>query len=159
MFAQGVPNLFLGTALLTFTYGGANGIIELGGEIINPGKVIPAAFFIAFPIVLIIYVVVAVSTVGAAAPQILLESEEPLIKVCQFTTGKVGLLFFITGGAILALTTTLNALFIVGTKSLLMIVNDKLLPHWMGKINKKSHTNCIHPLADSLSRTVPQIGI
>jgi len=140
MFAQGLPNLFLGTALLTFTYGGANGIIELGGEIINPGKVIPAAFFIAFPIVLIIYVVVAVSTVGAAAPQIFLESEEPLIKVCQLTSGKVGLLFFITGGAILALTTTLNALFIVGTKSLLMIVNDKLLPHWMGKINKKFST-------------------
>ncbi|UCD81760.1 MAG: amino acid permease [Desulfobacterales bacterium] len=140
MFAQGVPNLFLGTALLTFTYGGANGIIELGGEIINPGKVIPAAFFIAFPIVLIIYVVVAVSTVGAAAPQILLESEEPLIKVCQLTSGKVGLLFFIIGGAILALTTTLNALFIVGTKSLLMIVDDKLLPHWMGKINKKFST-------------------
>ncbi|UCD82184.1 MAG: amino acid permease, partial [Desulfobacterales bacterium] len=140
MFAQGLPNLFLGTALLTFTYGGANGIIELGGEIINPGKVIPAAFFIAFPIVLIIYVVVAVSTVGAAAPQIFLESEEPLIKVSQLTSGKVGLLFFITGGAILALTTTLNALFIVGTKSLLMMVNDKLLPPWMGKINKKFST-------------------
>jgi APA family basic amino acid/polyamine antiporter len=140
MFTKGLPNLFLGTALLTFTYGGANGIIELGGEIINPGKVIPAAFFIAFPIILIIYVTVAVATVGAVAPQILLESEEPLIKVCQLTSGRAGLLFFISGGAILALTTTLNALFIVGTKSLLMMVDDKLLPHWMGKINQKFST-------------------
>ena len=82
----------------------------------------------------------AVSTVGAAAPQILSESEEPLIQVCQLTSGKVGLLFFITGGAILALTTTLNALFIVGTKSLLMMVEDRLLPPWMGKINKKFST-------------------
>ena len=43
--ARGLPGLFLGTALLTFTYMGANGIIELGGEIINPGQVIPRAFF------------------------------------------------------------------------------------------------------------------
>lgn len=58
LLAQGLPNLFLGTALLTFTYVGANGIIELGGEIINPGQVIPRAFFIAFPIILAIYVLV-----------------------------------------------------------------------------------------------------
>ena len=44
------------------------------------------------------------------------------------TLGKTGLFFFVTGGAILALITTLNALFIVGTKSLLMIVQDRLLP-------------------------------
>ncbi len=140
MFAKGLPNLFLGTALLTFTYVGANGIIELGGEIINPGKVIPAAFFIAFPIILVVYVMVAVATVGAVPAQILMDSKEPLITVCRLTTGKAGLLFFVTGGAILALTTTLNALFIVGTKSLLMIVRDNLLPEWLGSVNKRFGT-------------------
>ncbi len=140
MFAKGLPNLFLGTALLTFTYVGANGIIELGGEIINPGKVIPAAFFIAFPIILVVYVMVAVATVGAVPAQILMDSQEPLITVCRLTTGKAGLLFFVTGGAILALTTTLNALFIVGTKSLLMIVRDNLLPEWLGSVNKRFGT-------------------
>ena len=140
MFARGLPNIFLGTALLTFTYGGANGIIELGGEIINPGKVIPTAFFIAFPIVLIVYVAVAFATVGAVPAQLLLESQEPLIKVSQLTLRKAGLIFFIAGGAILALTTTLNALFIVGSKSLLMIVDDNLLPHWLGKINQRFST-------------------
>ena len=135
MFAKGLPNLFLGTALLTFTYVGANGIIELGGEIINPGKVIPRAFFIAFPIIL-----VAIATVGAVPAQVLLDSREPLISVGRLTLGKTGLLFFVTGGAILALVTTLNALFIVGTKSLLMIVQDGLLPEWFGRLNMRFGT-------------------
>ncbi len=140
MFHKGTANLLLGTALLTFTYMGANGIIELGGEIINPGKVIPAAFFIAFPIIVFIYVMVAVTTVGAVPAQTLIEAKEPLIRVCQVTAGKAGLFFFVSGGAVLALTTTLNALFIVATKSLLMIVKDKLLPEWLGRLNRRFGT-------------------
>lgn len=140
MAAKGLSDLFLGTALLTFTYMGANGIIELGGEIINPGQVIPRAFFIAFPIILVVYALVAIATVGAVPAQVLLDSEEPLISVGRLILGKTGLLFFVTGGAILALITTLNALFIVGTKSLLMIVQDRLLPGWFGRLHPRYGT-------------------
>ena len=140
LFEKGLPNLLLGTALLTFTYVGTNGIIELGGEIINPGKVIPTAFFIAFPIILVVYVLVAVATVGAVPAEILLDSKEPLIRVSRLTTGKAGLFFFVSGGAILALMTTLNALFIVGTKSLLIIVEDGLLPTGLGRLNRRFGT-------------------
>jgi APA family basic amino acid/polyamine antiporter len=55
-FQKGGANLLLATALLTFTYFGANGIIELGGEVVRPGRVIPRAFFIALPIVSLIYI-------------------------------------------------------------------------------------------------------
>ena len=140
MLDKGLPNLFLGTALLTFTYVGANGIIELGGEIIDPGKVIPRAFFIAFPIILVVYVLVAIATVGAVPAQVLVDSPEPLIRVGRLTLGQTGLFFFIAGGAILALVTTLNALFIVGTKSLLMIIEDRLLPGWFGRLNRRFGT-------------------
>ena len=140
VFRKGPANLMLGTALLTFTYLGANGIIELGGEIINPGKAIPAAFFIAFPIVLIIYTLVAVATVGAAPMGMLWDAEEPLIRICQLTCGRAGVFFFITGGAVLALTTTLNALFIVGTKSLLMMARDHLLPGTLARCSRRFGT-------------------
>ena len=55
-------NLVLATALLSFTYFGANGIIELGGEIKDPGRTIPRAFAIAFAVVIAVYVLVAVAT-------------------------------------------------------------------------------------------------
>ena len=140
LFDKGLTNLFLGTALLTFTHMGANGIIELGGEIINPGHVIPRAFFIAFPIILVVYALVAIATVGAAPARVLLAAKEPLISVGRQMFGRTGLLFFVTGGAVLALTTTLNALFIVGTKSLLIIVDDRLLPGWLGRLNPRFGT-------------------
>jgi len=130
----------LGTALLTFTYFGANGIIELGGEIVNPGKVIPAAFFIAMPLVMLLYLAVALATVGAVPAHVLDDAAEPLLSVCQHTVGKTGILFFTVGGAVLALTTTLNAIFIVGTKSLLIMAQDHLLPTKLGRLNKRFGT-------------------
>ena len=137
---NGPAGLALGTALLTFTYFGANGIIELGGEIVNPGKVIPRSFIIAFAIVLFIYVAVAAATVGAVPPDFLKNAEEPLIQVCRRITGPFGILFFTVGGAILALTTTLNALFIIGTKSLLMMARDRLLPSKLGLLHQRFGT-------------------
>jgi len=142
--SSGLPNglagLALGTALLTFTYFGANGIIELGGEIVDPGKVIPRSFIIAFAIVFFIYTAVALATVGAVTPEFLKDTVEPLIQVCRRVTGPAGILFFTVGGAVLALLTTLNALFIIGTKSLLMVAQDGLLPAGLGMLHKRFGT-------------------
>jgi APA family basic amino acid/polyamine antiporter len=140
IFEKGSTSILLGTALLTFTYFGSNGIIELGGEIIDPGKTIPRAFFIAFPIIIIIYVSVAIATVGAATLSEMKNFDEPLISICKTTCSQSGVLFFIIGGAVLALTTTLNALFIFGTKSLLIIVEDRIFPAFLGKIHKRFRT-------------------
>ena len=65
IFDKGVPKLLLGAGLLTFTYLGANGIIELGGEIKEPGKVIPRALFINYLVVTALYLLVAIATTGA----------------------------------------------------------------------------------------------
>jgi APA family basic amino acid/polyamine antiporter len=140
VFQKGGANLLLATALLTFTYFGANGIIELGGEIVRPGRVIPRALLIALPLVSLIYIFVAIATVGAAPADGLAQATEPLIYVNQLTAGAAGVIFFVFGGAILALTTTLNALFIVGTKSLLIMVEDKLLPEIFGKVHSRFAT-------------------
>jgi basic amino acid/polyamine antiporter, APA family len=137
---NGTGSLFLGTALLTFTYMGSNGIIELGGEIKNPGKVIPRALLISFPVVAVLYLLVAVTTVNAVPWQTLAGTEEPVIGAARLSLGNAGFAFFILGGAVLALTTTLNALFIFGTKSLLVIIHDGLLPRSLGAINKKFGT-------------------
>jgi len=140
IFEKGSANILLGTALLTFTYFGSNGIIELGGEIIDPGRTIPRAFFIAFPVTAFVYISVSIATVGAAPLAELKNFDEPLISVCKITCSRGGVLFFIIGGAVIALTTTLNALFMFGTKSLLMIVDDNILPKSLGKIHKRFGT-------------------
>jgi APA family basic amino acid/polyamine antiporter len=134
------PNLLLGMALLSFTYFGANGIIELGGDIKNPGRVIPRAFAIAFAVVSVVYVAVAFATVGGAPLAQIIGEKEPLIAVSRCILSPAGTMYFVFFGAILAITTTLNALFIVGTKSLLMMVEDGLLPRKLGTHSRRFGT-------------------
>jgi basic amino acid/polyamine antiporter, APA family len=134
---KGPGNLILSFALLTFTYFGGNGIIELGSEIKNPGKTIPRAFFIAFPLVTILYVGVAIITVGSVPAESLKGATEPLVVAGKANLSSGIYLFFILGGAVLALLTTLNSLLIIGTRSLLMMVGDDMLPAWMGKLTAK----------------------
>jgi APA family basic amino acid/polyamine antiporter len=140
VFQKGGTSLMFATALLTFTYFGANGIIELGGEVVRPGRVIPKAFFIALPIVSLIYIFVAIATVGAVPAAETAGADEPLIYVSKHTATRTGFIFFVFGGALLALTTTLNALYIVGTKSLLVMVEDRLLPAVFGKVHRRFAT-------------------
>jgi APA family basic amino acid/polyamine antiporter len=140
MFQMGAGGLFLGVALLTFTYLGSNCIIELGDEIRDPGRVIPRALFIAFPVVTAVYLLVAFAAVNAVPWQSIAGVDEPLIGAARAVMGPAGLLFFVLGGAVLALTTTLNGLFIVGTKSLLVIIDDGLLPKSLGAVNRRFGT-------------------
>lgn len=140
IFNSTAGNLLLSTALLTFTYFGANGIIELGGEIKNPGKVIPRAFAIAFAVVGVIYIAVALATVGSVPLEKIIGKNEPLITVSRSIMSRVETAYFVFFGAILALITTLNALFIVGTKSLLIMVEDGLLPQKLGVLSKRFGT-------------------
>lgn len=132
--------LLLATALLAFTYFGANGILELGGEIVRPGVVIPRAFWIAFPVVATIYVAVALATVGAAPAADLLAADEPLVLVAERTCGTVGFRVFVLAGAVLALLTTLHALFLVGTRALMVLVDDGLLPAALGRLHPRFRT-------------------
>lgn len=140
IFEKGTGNLFLGVALLTFTYLGSNGIIEMGDEIKDPGRVIPRAYFIAFPIIMVIYLGVALATVNAVPWQSLVDVPEPLITVGKSTLGRAGLYFFVLAGAVLALTTTLNGLFMMATKSMMVITRDKLLPESLGIVNQRFGT-------------------
>ncbi len=137
---HGPGPLLLGSGLLTFTYLGANGIVELGGEIVDPGRIIPRAIFIALVVVALLYITVALVTVGALPDAELAAAAEPLVRVMENTAGRWGFVFFIGGGAILALTTTLNALFIIGTKSLLVVTGDRLLPPSLGRLHPRFGT-------------------
>ena len=134
---KGTGGLMLSFALLTFTYFGGNGIIEIGSEIRNPGKTIPRAFFISFPIVTVLYVGIAIITVGSVSRDSLTGAAEPLVVAGKANLSGGLYLFFILGGAVLALLTTLNSLLIIGTRSLLMMVKDDMLPWWMGKMTPK----------------------
>ncbi len=137
-FTGGLGGFAMAASILTFTLVGANAIIELGGEIKNPGKTIPRAFLISFPLVLVLYVFVAIIATG-----VLPWTEtagQPLTVVAKRFMGQASFNFFVFAGGLLAIVTTLNASLMWGTRSLLGVGADGLLPKRLTATNKRFGT-------------------
>jgi len=134
----GVGGLILASCLLTFTHTGSNGVIELGGEIKNPGRNIPLSLAVSVPIVVVFYVLIALVTVGvqpwaAAAGRPLTESAAAFMSGGLFA-------FFVIGGGVLAIVTSLNATFMFGTKSLMRMANDGWIPRSLMAVSERFAT-------------------
>lgn len=134
MFPQGFSGIFGAAALLTFATGGANVITHLGHDMKNPGRDIPVVMAIATIVVGIIYAFIALVASG------ILPVEEVVNKnlgvVASTFMPAPAYLFFMVGGAMIAITTTLNSTLGWVTKPLLMFVEDGYLPKRLGAVNK-----------------------
>jgi len=134
----GAYGFLIAASILTFTHLGANAIVELGGEIKDPGRTIPRTFIISIPLVTILYVFVAVTAVGVMPWTE--TAGRPLSIVAAACMHQSGLAFFILGGGLLAIVTTLNAGFMWGTKSLLVMSADGIFPASLARINERFKT-------------------
>jgi APA family basic amino acid/polyamine antiporter len=137
-FVMGFAGLIPAACLLTFTFLGANAVIELGGEIKNPRRNIPAAIFLCLSTVLMIYLLVAIVTVGVLPYTEI--AQQPLTIVAEKFLSYPAFVYFVLGGAFLAVVTTLNATYIWGTKSLLVMGADRIFPESLAAVNKRFST-------------------
>jgi APA family basic amino acid/polyamine antiporter len=135
---MGTLSIVSAAALLTFPYMGANAIIELGGEIKKPERTIPISFLISIPLVAVIYIAMSFVAVGVTGWEVC--ANKSLIESARAFLSPATLNFFIVGGAILAIATTLNATFMWGTKSLMIVGQDGLLPRALTRVNPRFGT-------------------
>ncbi|SDL27695.1 APC family permease [Natronincola ferrireducens] len=130
----GISGLFAAGALLTWAIGGANVVIHLGAEAKNPTKDIPFAIIAGTLIVALFYAVM--STVASGVLPVAEVAGQPLTLVAQRVLPKPLYIFFVVGGAMFALTTTLNSCFGWVTKPILQASVDGWLPKGLSKLNK-----------------------
>jgi len=137
-FAGGAGGFAVASSVLTFTILGANAAVELGDEIKNPSRNIPRSFFITIPAVTALYILLGLVAGGVG---------EPGAKPLDSLTGVAGVFlsgfpfyYFTVGGGFLAVVTTLNATFLWGTKSLVMIAEDGLFPEKLARVSKRFGT-------------------
>ncbi|WP_352426078.1 APC family permease [Aminomonas paucivorans] len=131
----GWRNLLSAGALYTWAIGGANVIVYLGAEAKNPTRDIPFVIILATLIIALFYALMA--TVAAGVLPIAEVAGQPLSVVAAKILPRPVYVFFIVGGAMFALTTTLNAALGWVTKPILQACVDGWLPSGLGVLTVK----------------------
>lgn len=132
---NGLTGLFTAAALLTFATGGGTAAAELGGEMRKPHRDIPLAIVGGTLVAAVLYVLIALPSAGVLP--ISQVANKPLTLVAHAAMPYGAYIWFIIGGAIVAVIATMNASLLWGTKSLLMAVQDGWFPRRLGDVNRR----------------------
>jgi APA family basic amino acid/polyamine antiporter len=129
----GIGGILQAAGLLFFAFAGYARIATLGEEVTDPTRTIPRAIPLALGITLVVYAVVAVSSLLAVGPEVLAGSEAPLA-----TAAAGGLSWAVplvrVGGTVAALGVLLSLLAGVSRTSFAMARNNEL-PSWLGAVH------------------------
>jgi basic amino acid/polyamine antiporter, APA family len=148
----GLAGLGIAAGVLFFAYMGANFIIDLGAEIKNAGRNIPLSFVISMPIVIVIYTLMGLVTVGTVPLNMC--ANQPLSVPAGHFMPEGLALFFTVGGGLLALATTINATFMFASRYIMVFAKDEVFPISLAGVNKKfgtPHWGLLIMLATSLA--------
>lgn len=128
--------LWSAVAILRYSLMGGGIVFTLGGEVKNPGKTIPASFFIGTALVTLFYCLIGFVVVGVAPIEAV--AHQPLSVSAALILGENSgaFKFFIVGGALLATLTTLNGSFLIYSRTLYAAAKDYVLPQVLTKTNK-----------------------
>src|SRR6187200_2366399 len=136
------PNGFSGTvdaaALIFFAYIGFDAISTSGEEAENPSRDLPYAIIGALLICTLLYIVVAVVTVGLAPASELAGSDAPLADALKAGAG-VGnwAADILSVGALIAITSVTLTVLYGQTRIMFAMSRDGLVPRWVGKLSPR----------------------
>lgn len=132
---NGFVDFMTAASLLTFATGGAEFLSELGGEMKNPGRDLPRAMIGSTVFVAIIYALIGV--VAAGVLPIDQVAGQSLVLVAKEIFPQPLYVFFIIGGGMFAVASTLNATFTWCTKGLLIAAEEGWLPEKASSLTKR----------------------
>lgn len=131
---NGFKPFLTGCVLLSFAAGGAKFVAENAGKIANPSKVLPRAMIMSTLIVSVFYAFIGIVAVGVLPFESV--AFKNLTVVAQTIFPPAVYLFFVFGGAMFALFTTLNGTLSWVTRGLQAAAKEGWLPEIFAKENK-----------------------
>lgn len=131
---EGPKNFLTGIALLSFACGGAKFIAENGDDIENPSTTIPKVIILSTSIVAVFYALIGIVAAGVLPLEMVVF--ENLTHVAKEIFPTWLYLFFVFGGAMFALLTTLNGTLSWVTRGLQAASREGWLPEKCAEENK-----------------------
>ena len=137
LFPKGIGVVALAAIPAYFSFSGFMVLAELAGEIRDPGRTIPRALGLSFGIVLTAYILVAVAVPGLLPWTSLGGVAAPVASAAEtFLPG--WLAKFVSIGALLAATTSINGILLVQSRELYAIAKDRVFPAFLSRLSPRS---------------------
>jgi APA family basic amino acid/polyamine antiporter len=137
-FPNGALGVGIAAGVLYFVCLGANFVVDIGGEVRDATVTIPRSFLLSVPLVLVIYAsigLVAVGSVGAEAM-----ADQTLAVPAEAFLPPAFQSLFVVAGALFAIATSINAVYIITPKYLEVLADDGLLPGVLAEKNDRFGT-------------------
>lgn len=124
---------------LFFSYAGFESLAQAAGEVKDSTKRLPMVFLKGICGAAAIFVVMSLVAFGVLPGPRLAVSSAPMAEVAAIYL-PTGAAWFITFGAIMAITTSLNSSMLVPSRLAVVFARDGLVPKWLGYINDRTST-------------------
>lgn len=136
---NGAGGLAASLVLLFFSYAGFESLAQTAGEVEGSTERLPRVFLRGVIITAIIFVLMSVVAFGVLPGSRLQASNAPMAEVASVYL-PVGAALFVTFGAIMAITTSINSTMLVPSRLAIILARDWLAPKWMGAIHPRTGT-------------------
>ena len=137
LFPSGAVGVVTAAGVLYFVCLGANFVVDIGGEIRDATVTIPKSFAVSVPLVLAIYASIGLVAVGVAGDA--MANATLAVAAERFLSPGLQSLF-VVGGALFAIVTSINAVYIITPKYLEVLADDGLFPDVLARRNARFDT-------------------
>lgn len=134
----GAMGVVTATVLLYALLAGGLFIIEVGGEVVDPRRMFGAVLPLGMLLVLALYVGMTIVAVGAVPWQAL--EGGTLVDVAESFMSSGWVTLFILGGAVVAGVTTINGVYALVSRGILVVAEEGLFPPVFGTVNRRFGT-------------------
>jgi APA family basic amino acid/polyamine antiporter len=131
-FARSLPPLF-------FAYAGFESLAQTAGEVRDSTTRLPRIFLRGISVTMVIYFLMSVVAFGVLPLERIRQSAAPMAEVASRYL-PLGGAALVTLGAVMALTTSVNATMLVPSRVAIMLAADGLAPAWIGRISLRTGT-------------------
>ncbi len=138
-FGGGFKDFMAVTGMVFISFGGLNKAVDIAEEVDRPGRNLPLGMFLAFGVVMLLYLGVTFVTVGIMDGEVLRRSLRPVTQGAEMAMGVWGLVVM-GAAALMAYASTGNAGILAASRSPMAMSRDGLLPAVFSRTNRRFGT-------------------